>query len=41
MVDTNTCAELDDMVEKDMRLKQYGGTQDAPISWWPPNVPGY
>ena len=24
-----------------MRLKEYGGTQDHPEVWWPPNVPGH
>lgn len=40
MVNTNTCEALEEMVEKDMRLKEYGGTQDAPAHWWPPTVPG-
>ena len=37
---SGSCKELDDLVEKDMRLKEYGGTQDQATCWWPPVIPG-
>lgn len=27
------------MVSKHNRLKIYGGSQDPPQTWWPPNMP--
>ena len=40
LVAENTCEELESMVEKDMRLKKYGGLHEEPDCWWPPVVPG-
>lgn len=34
-----TCPELEELVAPEMRLKEHGGTQDHPASWWPPTVP--
>ena len=39
MSSENTCEELDMIIDKNMRLKLYGGTQELPTSWWPPTVP--
>ena len=39
IVSENTCPELEDLVSKNNRLKAYGGNQDPPMAWWPPNMP--
>ena len=39
IVGENTCPELEELIDKENRLKIYGGNQDPPSSWWPPNVP--
>jgi len=39
IVGENNCPELEELVDKENRLKIYGGNRDPPSSWWPPNVP--
>ena len=38
MTSESTCPDLEALVDPEMRLKEYGGTQDAPDAWWPPTI---